>query len=116
MIHLGLSLTPFGHDPTAWKGARHEALGFDALLKQVELAEEAGFDFVWLADSMGERPVDTLSPLATPFEPTTLASALATKTTSIGLIATAGTHQHEPYNLARRFASLDWISHGRAGW
>ncbi|CAN7598404.1 LLM class flavin-dependent oxidoreductase [Rhizobium sp. LjRoot254] len=116
MIHLCLSLTPFGHDPVAWQGASREALGFDALLKQVALAEEAGFDFVWLGDSMGERPVDTLSPLATPFEPTMLASALATKTRSIGLIATAATHQHEPYNLARRFASLDWISHGRAGW
>src|SRR5215216_2210079 len=104
MIHLGLSLTPFGHDSTAWQGAGREALGFDALLKLVALAEEAGFDFVWLADGMGERPVDALSPLATPFEPTTLASALATRTTSIGLIATAATHQHEPYNLARRFA------------
>jgi len=116
MIHLGLSLTPFGHDPEAWRDASSEALGFDALLKQVMLAEDAGFDFVWLGDRMGERPVDMLSALATPFEPTTLASALATKTRSIGLIAIAATHQHEPYNLARRFASLDWISHGRAGW
>lgn len=116
MIHLGLSLTPFGHDTEAWQGASREALGFDALLKQAVLADEAGFDFIWLADRMGERPVDTLSPLATPFEPTTLASALATRTKSIGLVATAATHQHEPYNLARRFASLDWISHGRAGW
>ncbi|MDB5553900.1 MAG: methylene-tetrahydromethanopterin reductase [Rhizobium sp.] len=116
MIHLGLSLTPFGHDPAAWQSANREALSFDALLRQALLAEEAGFDFVWLADRMGERPVNTLSPLATPFEPTTLASALTTKTKNIGLIATAATHQHEPYNLARRFASLDWISHGRAGW
>jgi len=116
MIHLGLSLTPFGHDPKAWQGASREALGFGALLTQALLAEDAGFDFVWLGDRMAERPVDMLSPHATPFEPTTLASALATKTRSIGLIATAAAHQHEPYNLARRFASLDWISHGRAGW
>jgi alkanesulfonate monooxygenase SsuD/methylene tetrahydromethanopterin reductase-like flavin-dependent oxidoreductase (luciferase family) len=116
MIHLGLSLTPFGHGPMAWQGAEREALSFDAPLKQVLLAEEAGFDFVWLADRMGERPADMLSPVAAPFEPTTLASALATRTKNIGLIATAATHQHEPYNLARRFASLDWISHGRAGW
>jgi alkanesulfonate monooxygenase SsuD/methylene tetrahydromethanopterin reductase-like flavin-dependent oxidoreductase (luciferase family) len=101
----------------AWKyNARPEALGFEALLQQVLLAETAGFDFVWLADRMSERPVDAPSPLATSFEPTTLASALATRAKAIGFIATAATHQHEAYNLARRFASLDWISHGRGGW
>ena len=51
-----------------------------------------------------------------PFEPTTLVAALATVARQIGLIATAATSQHEPYNLARRFASLDTISKGRAGW
>ena len=66
MIHLGLSLTPFGHDPQAWRDASVGALGFDALLKQVLLAKEADFDFVWLGDRMGERPVDMLSPLAIP--------------------------------------------------
>jgi alkanesulfonate monooxygenase SsuD/methylene tetrahydromethanopterin reductase-like flavin-dependent oxidoreductase (luciferase family) len=51
-----------------------------------------------------------------PFEPTTLVAALATVVRRIGLIATAATTQHEPYNLTRRFASLDTISKGRAGW
>jgi alkanesulfonate monooxygenase SsuD/methylene tetrahydromethanopterin reductase-like flavin-dependent oxidoreductase (luciferase family) len=51
-----------------------------------------------------------------PFEATTLLAALATMTSRIGLVAAASTIAHQPYNLARRFASLDIISHGRAGW
>ncbi len=115
-MHLGFSLTPFGSDPAAWRQTGREALGFEALLAQVLQAEAAGFDFVWLADRGGDRPTDTLSPLATPFEPTTLVSALSTKAKTIGFLATAATHQHEPYNLARRFASFDTISNGRTGW
>ncbi|MBW6424216.1 LLM class flavin-dependent oxidoreductase [Rhizobium sp. XQZ8] len=116
-MHLGFSLTPFGHHPSAWReGGTPEKLGFDALLSQVEQAEEAGFDFVLLADRLGQRPTDDLSPVATPFEPTTLVAALATRARRIGFLAAAATAQHEPYNLARRFASLDQISRGRTGW
>jgi N-acetyl-S-(2-succino)cysteine monooxygenase len=49
-------------------------------------------------------------------EPTTLLCALAAVTSHIGLIATATTTYNEPYNIARRFASIDHISGGRAGW
>ncbi|WP_416068268.1 LLM class flavin-dependent oxidoreductase [Rhizobium sp. ZK1] len=116
-MYLGLSLTPFGHHPAAWREAAHvENLGFDALSSQVAQAESAGFDFVLLSDRMGVRPVDDLSPVATPFEPTTLIAALATKASRIGFLGAASTRQHEPYNLARRFASLDQISKGRTGW
>ena len=58
---------------------------------------------------VGQRPAGTL-------EPTTLLTALAGATEHIGLIATASTSYNEPYNLARRFASLDHITGGRAGW
>jgi alkanesulfonate monooxygenase SsuD/methylene tetrahydromethanopterin reductase-like flavin-dependent oxidoreductase (luciferase family) len=50
------------------------------------------------------------------FEPTTLLSALAVVTHRIGLVATTTTTFNEPYNVARRFASSDHISGGRAGW
>lgn len=50
------------------------------------------------------------------FESITHLSALAVSTERIGLIATASTTHHEPYNLARQFASLDPISNRRAGW
>ncbi len=114
---LGYSLTPFGHHPDAWQDARDgRHLGFEELLAQVLAADSAGFAFVLLADRMGLRPLDDLSATAVPFEPTLLASSLATKATRIGFIAAASTLQHEPYNLARRFASLDLIGKGRSGW
>ncbi|WP_410614506.1 LLM class flavin-dependent oxidoreductase [Amycolatopsis sp. lyj-109] len=49
-------------------------------------------------------------------EPLSVLSALSTVTSHIGLVGTAGTTDHEPYHLARKFASLDHLSHGRAGW
>ncbi|MFP3449984.1 LLM class flavin-dependent oxidoreductase, partial [Pseudomonas sp. SIMBA_067] len=50
------------------------------------------------------------------FEPLTLLSALSAVTDRIGLIATATTSYNEPYHVARKFASLDHLSAGRAGW
>ena len=116
MMHLGLSISPFGHHPQAWRGKDADAFNVAQLAAQVSIAQDAGFDFVLFADCLGQRPSDNLSPLATPFEPTTLVAALATLARKIGLVATAATSQHEPYNLARRFASLDTISAGRCGW
>jgi alkanesulfonate monooxygenase SsuD/methylene tetrahydromethanopterin reductase-like flavin-dependent oxidoreductase (luciferase family) len=117
MMHFGNSLSPFGHEERSWQTAASQyALGFPALLQQVLDAERAGFDFVLLRDRDGRRPTDTLSPRAVPFEPTLLVSALATRTEKIGFLVAAATYQHEPYNLARRFASLELISHGRSGW
>ncbi|TBV16929.1 LLM class flavin-dependent oxidoreductase [Stutzerimonas kirkiae] len=50
------------------------------------------------------------------WDPLVLAPALATVTRHIGLIATASTTYNEPYNVARKYASLDHLSNGRAGW
>jgi alkanesulfonate monooxygenase SsuD/methylene tetrahydromethanopterin reductase-like flavin-dependent oxidoreductase (luciferase family) len=63
-------------------------------------------------------PIEALkrSHTVTSFEPFTLLSALAGVTSRIGLVATASTTFDEPYHVARRFASLDHISGGRAGW
>ncbi|TPN36152.1 LLM class flavin-dependent oxidoreductase [Mesorhizobium sp. B2-3-3] len=74
-------------------------------------AEEVGLDMIIVADS---GPGSALS--ISPFEATTLLAALATATSRIGLVARASTVAHQPYNLARRFASLDIVSHGRVGW
>src|SRR5690606_20137126 len=49
-------------------------------------------------------------------EPLTLLAALAAVTERIGLIATVSTTYNEPFHVARKFASLDHISGGRAGW
>jgi FMN-dependent oxidoreductase (nitrilotriacetate monooxygenase family) len=60
-------------------------------------------------DSAAYRPSGRIDPL-------TLLTVVARVTTRIGLICTASTSYNEPYNLARRFASLDLVSGGRAGW
>ena len=72
-------------------------------------AEAAKLDFVLFAD-------DGASGRTTTLEPTALLSGLAAVTTRVGLICTAATIYNEPYNIARRFASIDHISGGRAGW
>jgi len=88
---------------------------FDRLARFVQKAEAAGLDMVLLADSAPTSGSDTANGQI-PFEATTLLAALATVTNRIGLVAAASMVAHQPYNLARRFASLDIISHGRAGW
>ncbi|MBR1221692.1 NtaA/DmoA family FMN-dependent monooxygenase [Bradyrhizobium sp. U87765 SZCCT0131] len=52
----------------------------------------------------------------TSFDPMIMLPAIASCTTNIGLIATATTSYEQPYLVARRFASLDHLSGGRAGW
>ncbi|WP_250888813.1 LLM class flavin-dependent oxidoreductase [Mesorhizobium sp. dw_380] len=107
-MHLAVSL----FSGIADRGVEPE---FSRLASFVQRAEAAKLDMVLLADSApaaGGGAVN--SPMA--FEATTLLAALATVTSRIGLVAAASTVAHQPYNLTRRFASLDIISHGRAGW
>ena len=78
-------------------------------------AEAAKLDFIFIVDSQFITP-DSPPHYLNRLEPFTLLSALAVTTSNIGLIGTATTSFNSPFNLARRFASLDLISHGRAGW
>ncbi len=83
-------------------------------------AERACFDAVFFADEPGYRPIATQAAFAAldlgKLEPTALLAALSSVTTNIGLIATVSTSFNEPYNIARKFATIDHLSHGRAGW
>ncbi|MFJ8675341.1 LLM class flavin-dependent oxidoreductase [Streptomyces sp. NPDC093589] len=117
-LHLNLFLMGVGHHEAAWRHPRTDATRvadiahFQALART---AEDAAFDSVFLADGLEVRsPVQY--GLVNHFEPLTLLSAIAAVTTRIGLIGTASTGFSEPFNLARQFASLDHLSHGRAGW
>jgi FMN-dependent oxidoreductase (nitrilotriacetate monooxygenase family) len=117
-LHFNLFLLGVGHHEAAW---RHPATDPADLAdighfqRLARTAEAAAFDSVFLADGVEAR-ADTAHSLASHFEPFTLLAALATATSRIGLIGTVSTGFSEPYNLARQFASLDHISHGRAGW
>jgi N-acetyl-S-(2-succino)cysteine monooxygenase len=85
-----------------------------------QVAERGLFDAVFLADYVGYHPVkgeDIFSCLETPkLDPALILTAIATATKRIGLVGTASTTYCAPYELARRFATLDHLSHGRAGW
>ncbi|WP_110950747.1 LLM class flavin-dependent oxidoreductase [Pseudomonas bohemica] len=123
-LKLGLFLRATGHHIAAWRDSGSQAdagIRLDHFIDLARKAEAAGFDTLFLADSVSVRGIDapTFDRVIAPslsFEPLTLLSALATVTSRIGLIATASTSYSEPFNLARQFASLDQISGGRVGW
>ncbi len=91
------------------------SVDIDWYIQQAQLAEAAKIDHVFIVDSQFITP-DSPPHYLNRLEPLTLLSALATRTERIGLVGTATTSYNSPYNLARRFASLDVISRGRAGW
>jgi len=91
------------------------SVDIDWYTEQAQLAEQAALDLVFIVDSQFITP-DSPPHYLNRLEPLTLLSALAARTERIGLVGTATTSYNSPYNLARRFASLDLISRGRAGW
>uniref|UniRef100_E1T5K6 Nitrilotriacetate monooxygenase component A/pristinamycin IIA synthase subunit A n=1 Tax=Burkholderia sp. (strain CCGE1003) TaxID=640512 RepID=E1T5K6_BURSG len=122
-IKLGAFLMETGHHIAAWRHPQaHAAAGLDFAhyAELAQIAERAKFDTIFFADSVGVRDTDLASLSRTAradhFEPITLLSALAAVTKHIGLTATVSTSFNEPYNVARKFASLDHLSAGRAGW
>ncbi|MFF3844480.1 LLM class flavin-dependent oxidoreductase [Streptomyces sp. NPDC002328] len=117
-LHLNAFLMNTGHHEASWRLPESDPYAHVELNHYVRLAraaERGSFDSLFLADgpqlwgNIAQRPAGALEPL-------TLLTALATATEHIGLIATASTSYNSPYNLARKFASLDIISGGRAGW
>src|SRR5665213_932397 len=84
-------------------------------IERARQAEDAKFDLVFIVDSQFITP-DSPNHHLNRLEPFTLLSALAVSTTHIGLVGTVTTSYNEPFHTARRFASLDLISGGRAGW
>jgi FMN-dependent oxidoreductase (nitrilotriacetate monooxygenase family) len=122
-LHLGAFMRPSTIHTGAWRypGAHADAnFNFADLKRFAQTLERGCFDAFFMADHLAvlNMPVEALkrSHTATSFEPLTLLSALAAVTERIGLIATASTTFEEPYHVARRFASLDHLSGGRAGW
>lgn len=121
-LRLGAFLMQYGHHVAAW---RHPDAPADAgqdfahYRRLAQTAERGLFDAIFFADGLavrGENEVAARTAHADHFEPITLLSALSAVTERIGLIATVSTTYHEPFNLARKFASLDHLSGGRAGW
>ena len=124
-IRLGVSMIGLGYHLAAWRHPEAPAGGnmeLQHFIRVTQAAERGLFDMAFLADGVGIRfhdePPGALSRTSknVQFEPLTLLSALAMVTQRVGLVATASTTYNEPYHVARKFASLDHISGGRAGW
>lgn len=124
MLRLGLFINPTGHNQAAWRhpGSEPDAgINFDHYRRIAQKAESACFDAIFLADNQCVRPgppemVSQVAQYVAWFEPLTLMGGLATVTSRIGLIATASTSYNYPFQVARKFASLDHMSGGRIGW
>jgi N-acetyl-S-(2-succino)cysteine monooxygenase len=123
-MRLAAYFNPTGHHVASWRHPRAQVDAHINIRHYIEIArtaERAKFDMIFLADGVATREahMDALSrsvQFVAHLEPLTLLSALATVTERIGLVATASTTYNEPYHVARKFASLDFISNGRAGW
>jgi FMN-dependent oxidoreductase (nitrilotriacetate monooxygenase family) len=124
-IRLGAFLQATGHHVAAWLHPDAQADAGLNLAHYKALAQEAErgkFDLVFVADSPGgygnphDIEVFSRDGKTAHFEPVTLWSALSQATDRIGFVATSTTTYEDPYTTARKFASLDWISGGRAAW
>ena len=122
-LRLGAFMRPTTIHTGAWRypGAFPDANFNLAHIRRFARTLERGrFDAFFMADHLAvlNMPIEALkrSHTVTSFDPLTLLPVLAVDTTHLGLIATASTTFEQPYLIARRFASLDHISGGRAGW
>ena len=122
-LHLNAFMRPASIHTGAWRypGAFPDAnFNFQHTKRFIQTLEHAKFDAFFMADHMAvlNMPLEALkrSHTVTSFEPFTMLAALSQVTENIGLVATASTTFDAPYHIARRFASLDHLSGGRAGW
>jgi FMN-dependent oxidoreductase (nitrilotriacetate monooxygenase family) len=121
-LHLGLNVLSAGMHPGAWQARSADPLGFiksEQWSRLARVAERGTLDAIFLADSPG-LSIENDGTLGAPpygaLDPVVLLSSLASQTTHIGLVATITTSFEAPYNVARRIASLDHVSRGRAAW
>jgi FMN-dependent oxidoreductase (nitrilotriacetate monooxygenase family) len=116
-LHLNAFIMGVGHHEAAWRHPDTDPTAVTDLTHFTNLArtaERGRLDSIFLADILALGEV-TYNAVGT-FEPLTLLSAIAAVTEHIGLIATVSTTYNEPFHVARKFASLDHLSGGRAGW
>ncbi|MBI4695340.1 MAG: LLM class flavin-dependent oxidoreductase [Gammaproteobacteria bacterium] len=123
MLRLGAFMRPASIHTGAWRwpgGFADANFNFAHLERFAQTLERGCFDAFFMADHLAvlNMPMAALmrSATVTSFDPLTLLPALAVCTERLGLIATASTSYNEPYHVARKFASLDHLSGGRAGW
>ena len=127
-LKLGAFLSVPGNHLAGWRhpdAVPETDMDFDWYMRLAQMAERAKFDTIFFQDTVAVAGSDGLKAgdltrtrlsRIVKLEPTATLAALAVGTSHIGLIATATTTYNEPYNIARRFATIDHISKGRSGW
>jgi len=122
-MKLGMFYWPCGHHIAAWRhpdGVPDSGTNVAHLIELAKLSEKGLFDMFFMADSVtfwrGNLKAMSRDSFGTWIEPFTLMATLAQHTTNLGVVCTATSTYDQPYLLARRFASLDITSGGRAGW
>jgi FMN-dependent oxidoreductase (nitrilotriacetate monooxygenase family) len=128
MLHLGAFLSTPGNHLAGWRhpdAVPTADMDWKQYVHLAQVAEAARYDMIFFQDTAAVNGSRALARGDTSraklsrtvkLEPTAVLAALAAITTHIGLVATATTTYNEPYNIARRFAAIDLMSDGRAGW
>lgn len=127
-LKLGAFLSVPGNHLAGWRHPDADTscdMDFGWYMRLTQMAEAALYDCIFFQDTVavggsdalkaGDMTRTSLSRIVK-LEPTACLAALAMGTSRIGLVATATTTFNEPYNIARRFATIDHISNGRCGW
>ncbi len=118
-LHFNAFVWPHGYHEAAWRVVDddvRDVLGLRYFADIARTAERGLFDAVFLADNMVVPEFRARYLPQTQFDPVAVLSAVAGQTTHIGLVGTGSTTYSAPWDLARRFATLDHLSDGRAGW
>ncbi|MBV9821456.1 MAG: NtaA/DmoA family FMN-dependent monooxygenase [Actinobacteria bacterium] len=118
-LHFNAFIWPHGYHESAWRLVEDDVrsvLGLDYYADIALTAERGSMDSVFLADNIAMPEYRATYLPQTQFDPVSVLSALAGRTSRIGLIGTGSTTYSTPWELARRFATLDHLSGGRAGW
>ncbi len=118
-LHFNAFIWPNGYHEAAWRvvdGDVRNVLGLSYYTDIARIAERGLMDSIFLADNIAIAEYRATYLPQTQFDPISVLSALAAVTSHIGLIGTGSTTYSKPWELARRFATLDHLSGGRAGW
>ena len=118
-LHFNVFIWPNGYHESAWRVVDDDVrnvLGLSYYTDIARIAERGLMDAIFLADNIAIAEYRATYLPQTQFDPVSVLSALAAVTSRVGLIGTGSTTYTQPWELARRFATLDHLSGGRAGW
>ncbi|MDB5999514.1 MAG: putative monooxygenase [Rhizobacter sp.] len=121
-LHLGLFIYPGGHHIAGWRHPSTPSTslaGLDYYRTAAQLAERGKFDLFFVGDTLFTREKDGRffgRQATSNLDPVSLLSVISSVTDKLGLVATLSTTYHEPFLIASKFATLDHLTGGRAGW